>query len=152
MNIFREFFRSSKKIIKDDFFGETKVFKLKNDNFLFSSRRYFSPTKKEIEVSIEGNEFDKLDFANTFFEKIEASYQEVICAVIPIIEATFQNWKEDFKIMDFDKEFQLIHLYLPIKESIQNDWEIVFETIHDPNHQYTIIMLDMEAKEINIDG
>lgn len=152
MNIFKVLFESNKKNIENDFFGETQICKLKNGNLLFSSKRYFSPIKKKIEISIEGNEFDKLDFANSFFEKIEFSYQEIIIAVTPILEDTLKNWKEDFKIIDFYKEFRPIYLHLPINESAQNNWEIVFETIHDPNHQFTIIMSDMEAREINIDG
>lgn len=72
----------------------------------------------------------------------------MIDAVTPILEDTFQNWKEDFRIIDFHKEFQPIYLYLPT----QNDWEIIFETIHDPNHQFTVNMSNMTAKEINTDG
>ncbi|WP_375560453.1 hypothetical protein ACE193_22615 [Bernardetia sp. OM2101] len=152
MSIVKALFGNTKKYIENIFFGEIQIRKLKNGNFLFISKRHFSPIKKKIEISIEGNEFDKLDFANSFFEKIEFSYQEITYAVTPIIEDTLKNWKEDFKIINFYKEFRPIYLHLPINESTQSNWEIVFETIHDPNHQFTIIMSDMEAKEINIDG
>lgn len=152
LNIFKAVFENSKKSVEDEFFGEMQICKLKNSKFIFFSKRHFSPINKKIDISIEGNEFDKLNFANSFFEKIEASYPDVIYAVTPILEDTFQNWKEDFRIIDFHKEFQPIYLHLPIQESAQNDWEIVFETIHDPNHQFTITMSEMEAKEVNIDG
>ncbi len=152
MNIFNFIFGKKKKKIENEFFGEVQICESKSGKFIFRSKRYFSPINQKIELEIEGNEFDKLDFANSFFVKIESSYQEVIDAVTPILEDTFQNWKEDFKIIDFYKEFQPIYLNLPIKKSMQDDWEIVFETIHDPNHQFTIIMSDMKAKEINIDG
>ena len=87
-----------------------------------------------------------------FFRKIESDYDQIIASAKPIIENEFQNWKEDFNIKDFRKEFKAVYLYLPRCENEQKTWEIAFETEHDLNHTITLKMIDFKATEILIDG
>ncbi|WP_291720887.1 hypothetical protein [Bernardetia sp.] len=110
------------------------------------------PVKYKISIFLEGKNNDNFSFANSFFRKIESSYPEVITAITPLLEDTLQNWKENFKIKDFKQEFQIVSLSIPIQKEDSIIWEITFETIHDPNHQFTVGMSDMEAKWLNIDG
>ncbi|WP_190810967.1 hypothetical protein [Flagellimonas sp. S3867] len=79
-------------------------------------------------------------------------YEKITSSVKPLIESEFQNWKEDFNITDFRKEFKAVYLYLPRCEKEPKIWEIAFETEHDLNHTITVTMNDLKATEILIDG
>jgi len=87
-----------------------------------------------------------------FFRQIESNYEQLISSIQPRIEHEFQNWKEDFKILDFQKEFKAVYLSLPLCEKEIKDWEIAFETEHDLNHTFTIMMSDFKTTGIVIDG
>lgn len=151
MAIFDFFFGKTKK--RDDpFFGEMvfSEFKKKPENNYFNCRRRFKPTNEIIEIGIGGNFTESFELRKGFFSKIESDYEKVISSVKPMIENEFQNWKEDFKIINFKKEFNPIYLYLPHNDP--ETWEIAFETEHDLNHTFTITMSSFEATEILIDG
>jgi hypothetical protein len=69
-----------------------------------------------------------------------------------LIEDEFGNWKEGFRIANFDQEFRPVYLRIPRCESKPVIWEIAFNSDHDLNHTFTLTMNDFEAKEILIDG
>ncbi|QXP60856.1 hypothetical protein [Olleya sp. HaHaR_3_96] len=144
------------KTIKIDnaFFGkmifiENKKKPLKS---YFECRKHFKPTDDIIEIGIEGNETGPTELQKDFFRKIESDYDKIISSVKPLIEKEFQNWKEDFKITDFRKEFNAVYLFLSRCENDPKSWEIAFETEHDLNHTITMTMSDLKATEILIDG
>ena len=118
----------------------------------FECRRHFMPTNKIIEIGIDGDESGPTQKQIDFFKRIEDNYSEVPKAVSPLIEDEFGNWKEGFKIVNFQKEFEAVYLRLPRCETNPNIWEIAFDSDHDRNHTFTLTMSDFEAKEILIDG
>ena len=140
--------------INNDFFG-TMLFLIDKKDPLksyYECRRYFTPTDKIIEIGIEGNETGPTQKQIDFFKSIETNYTEIIKSIIPIIEDEFGNWKEGFRIEDFQNEFEAVYLGLPRCENKPIIWEIAFETDHDRNHTFTLTMSDFDAKEILIDG
>ena len=140
--------------IDDDFFG-SMVFlddKKKPAESYFECRRHFQPTDDIIEIGIKGDETGPTQVQKDFFHQIESDYAQVIASVQPMIESEFQNWKPDFKIADFQKEFKAVYLFLPRCDKDPKVWEIAFESDHDLNHTFTLTMNDFTATDILIDG
>ena len=153
MGIFDFIFRKSIKI-NDSFFAEMLFFEFKKnpEKNYFECRRHFKPTDKIIEIGIEGDSTGPTEFQKEFFRQIEANYVNIIYSIKPIIENEFQNWKENFKIDNFNNEFKAVYIYLSRCEKNPKIWEIMFETEHDLNHTITITMNDLKATEILVDG
>lgn len=139
--------------IQDDFFGSLRytTFRDATKNY-FEGRGNFEPIGDEIEyfisADLNGPTIDQRDF----YKKIEDLYGEIIVKITPLIEEEFKNWKQDFKIKDFKKEFKVVALTVPRLNSLPITWNISFETIHDDNHQVMIDFKDFEPCEILIDG
>jgi len=153
MGIF-DFLFGKNIIIDNEFFGEMTFLENKKEPLksYFECRRHFKPTDNIIEIGIKGNETGPTKLQKDFFRKIESDYDKIISSIRPLIENEFRNWKEDFKITDFRKEFKAVYLFLPRCENEPIFWEITFETEHDLNHILTIKMCDSKANEILIDG
>jgi len=153
MGIFDFIFGKTIKI-DDEFFGKMIFLDDKKEPLksYFECRRHFKPTGDIIEIGIEGSEIGPTDVQKEFFRQIESDYEKIISAVKPLIENEFQNWKEDFEIADFRKEFKAVYLFLPRCENEPKVWEIAFETEHDLNHTITITISDLKGTEILIDG
>jgi len=153
MGIFDFVFGKTIKI-NDEFFGNMIFSELKKnpEKNYFECRRHFKPTDEIIEIGIEGNVTGPTELQKGFFKKIESDYEKVISSIKPMIEHEFQNWKEDFKIIDFRKEFKAVYLFLPRCENDLKVWKIAFESEHDLNHTITMTMSDFNATEILIDG
>ncbi len=153
MGIFDFLFGKTIKI-EDEFFGEMifSEFKKNPQKNYFQCKRYFKPIDEIIEIGIEGNITGPTEIQKDFFKKIESNYKKITSSIKPLIEDQFQNWKEDFEIKDFKKEFKAVYLHLSRCEKSPKIWEIAFESEHDLNHTFTLIMNDLKATEILIDG
>lgn len=140
--------------IDHEFFGKMLFMggkKPKADDY-FECRRHFKPSDSDIEIGIDADISGPTYKQVSFFKDIESNYLQVTKAIIPLIEKELRNFKEDFKIIDFDNEFVPVYLNIPRCESKPIIWEIAFESDHDKNHTFTLTMHDFEAKEILIDG
>ena len=140
--------------IENEFFGimrfsEDKKSTLKS---YFECRRRFTPSDKIIEIGIDGDITGPTKKQIDFYKAIEDNYSTITNAITPLIEDELGNWKEGFKINDFQKEFEPVHLQLPRCESQPVVWEIAFESDHDRNHTFTLTMSDFDATAILVDG
>jgi hypothetical protein len=140
--------------IENSFFGSMLFldFKGEVDNSYFECRRMFAPSNDIIEIGIDGDISGPTQKQIDFFKTIEEQYQEISSSIKPLIEDQFQNWKEDFEIVDFKKEFKPVYLRMPKCEEMPIVWEIAFESHHDRNHTFTLTMENLIAKELLIDG
>ena len=140
--------------IDNSFFGQMLFMKDKKDpsKSYFECGRVFKPSNNKIEIGIDGDVSGPTQVQIDFFKSVEEKYSEISKSITPLIEDEFQNWKEDFQIVDFEKEFEPVYLWMPRCETQPIIWEIAFESDHDRNHTFTITMQDFEAKEILIDG
>jgi hypothetical protein len=140
--------------VENEFFGTMLFLESKKGPFknYFESRRHFKPSGKIIEIGIEGEITGPTQNQIDFFKSIEENYPAITNAILPLIEEEFRNWKEGFKINDFQKEFEPVYLQLPGCEYKPVAWEIAFESGHDRNHTFTVTMSDFDAKEILVDG
>lgn len=146
-------FRKPTKL-ENEFFGTMLFLEDKKDTLksYFECRRQFIPSNKIIEIGIDGDVSGPTQKQIDFFKSIEDNYLIIAKAISPLIEDEFGNWKEGFKINDFQKEFEPVYLRLPKCENKPIVWEIAFESDHDRNHTFTLTMSDFDAKEILIDG
>ncbi|NBP67129.1 MAG: hypothetical protein EBU52_00125 [Cytophagia bacterium] len=140
--------------LENDFFGTMLFLEDKKDasKSYFECRRHFKPSDEIIEIGIDGDVTGPTQKQIDFFKSIEDNYLTITKAISPLIEDEFGNWKEGFKITDFQKEFEPVYLRLPRCESKPIVWEIAFESDHDRNHTFTLTMSDFDAREIVIDG
>ncbi|MBB6329027.1 hypothetical protein FHS59_004691 [Algoriphagus iocasae] len=127
------------------------TFKDKSKNY-YECNRQFHPKGSEIELGVEGDENGPKQNQKDFFLSIEKKYDEIVISIGPKIEVEFKNWKEDFRIKDFKKEFRPVYMFLPRCDKQPITWEIAFESDHDLNHLFTVKMKDMSAIKVSIDG
>lgn len=140
--------------MENEFFGTKTFFEFKKEPYknYFECSRYFKPADKVIEIGIDGDMSGITDEQIDFFKRVEDNYPEICKTIVPLIEHEFGNWKEGFKILDFQKEFEAVYLSLPRCETRPVVWEIAFESHHDKNHTFTLTMSDFEAREVLIEG
>lgn len=140
--------------LENEFFGTMLFLEYKKETHksYFECRRQFVPSNQIIEIGIDGDVSGPTQKQIEFFKSIEDNYSIIVKAISPLIENEFGNWKEGFKINDFQKEFEPVYLHLPRCETKPIVWEIAFESDHDRNHTITLTMSDFDAKEILIDG
>ena len=102
MGVFSFLFGKTIKI-NDEFFGEMvfSEFKKNLEKNYFECKKQFNPINDIIELSIDGKMSGPTQTQKDFFKKIESNYDEIISSIKPLIEDKFQNWKDDFKILDF---------------------------------------------------
>lgn len=87
-----------------------------------------------------------------FYTHLQNNFEQYIQKMKPLIEDEFSNWKEDFEIKDFDKEFTLVCVTIPRSDTKPLIWDMAFTTIHDENHDVTIDFIDHEPNGLLIDG
>jgi hypothetical protein len=141
------------QVIQDDFFGTLTfmIFKDPTKNY-FEGKGKFKPTGEEIEYLVGADLSGPTNDQRNFYNKVQDSYEELISRITPLIEDEFKNWKEDFKIKDFKKEFKLVAMTIPRLNSNAISWDMSFETIHEADHQITVDFKNFEPDGILIDG
>jgi hypothetical protein len=151
MGLFGSFKKSTK--IHHDFFGELTFlgFKDSSRNY-FEGRRFFAPTQQEIELLIHADKEGPTAAQQEFYVELQSNFEEYTKRIKRLVEDEFRNWKEDFEIEDFNKEFSLVCLTIPRLEKRPLIWDMAFTTIHDKNHHVTIDFVDHEPNGILIDG
>jgi len=140
--------------IGDAFFGEMQWVELAKEPLkgYFECERYFSPSGKNISLSVTGALSGPTQQQQEFFTWIEANYLLLVAKLIPLIEAEFGAWMPLPVIQNFVAEFKPIGLDIPACDKLPIEWEIVFDTVHDVNHTVTVGMLDNEPQYVRIDG
>lgn len=138
------FGKNSVITIQDTFFGELKDYKGH-----FEGQIYFKPTDSIVEISI----FNDLiqPHYKLFFQELEERYESLKLLLKEKFEHDFfKNMDETFEIKDFDNEFSLIFISLP--KSVNDNWELSFDSIHDKNHIFTGYFNHWQLLYVNIDG
>ena len=153
MGFFSNIFGKTVKI-DHDFFGRMLFVggKVPDPTDYFECRRHFKPADQIIEIVIDGSISGPTEKQILFFKSIEDHYSRVAETIIPLIEEEFRNFREDFRVLNFQNEFVPVYLRIPRCDSQPIIWEIAFNSEHDRNHTFTVTMHDFQAKEILIDG
>ena len=140
-------------ILQDDFFGALRSvdFKDASKNY-FEGKGHFTPTNSDTEYLIEADKNGPTDKQKQFYLDLQADFAKYIQKIKPLIEDEFRNWKEDFVIKDFNKEFELVCITIPRLDNRPITWDMAFTTVHDLNHQVTIDFIDDHPNGILIDG
>jgi hypothetical protein len=154
MGIFSFLFGKAQEKVTNEFWGEMTFTEGAgaNKNGGFNCKKLFTPIGKQIDVYIDTNRNGLTDLQVDFYKLIEQRYVDIVKSVIPILEDEFGNWQEGFKIKNFEQEFPLLSMQLPDCTGRPVEWEIAFSSIHDDEHMFTVIMQDLTAKHVQIDG
>lgn len=141
------------KIVHDDFFGPLRFmdFKDASKNY-FEGKGHFMPTNSEVEYLIHADIAGPTGKQKEFYKNLEAEFNAYVQKIKPLIENEFRNWKENFEIKDFTKEFALVCITIPRFDKSPATWEMTFSTIHDLNHQVIVDFVDENPNGILIDG
>jgi hypothetical protein len=104
MGLFSFFFGKPNKV-EHHFWGTMLFIEIKNDTFksYFECSRYFIPSNQLIEIGIDGDKSGPTEYQIDFYQKIEKHYLEISKSIIPMIEDEFRNWKENFRIINFQE-------------------------------------------------
>ena len=141
------------EILENEFFGRLTFMKMKDPSkSYFEGTGLFKPTGEEIDYLIDADATGPTIEQHDFYTNIQNTYDEIILKVSPVIEKEFKNWKEDFQINDFKKEFKLVGLTIPRQPNPNFSWDMSFDSVHDEEHQFTIDFDKFEPVGVSIDG
>lgn len=155
MGLFSKIFKKTpEQTFEDDTFGTLTFIEIKRkpENNYFEGSGLFTPSGNEIEYFITASIEGPTQEQKEFFETIQKDYSDISKKCAAAIENEFRNWKEDFKITDFDSEFTLVAITIPDLSNKPVDWNLAFETEHDENHQFTVYFKDFEIESVGVDG
>ncbi|MBE7169058.1 MAG: hypothetical protein INR73_00615 [Williamsia sp.] len=148
-------FRLFKKptILQDAFWGPLLFVASKDaSKNHYEGKGYFSPAKSLIEYIIKAGTEGPTDKQKQFYLDLQADFPAYTHKIKPLIENEFRNWKENFFIKDFNKEFKIVHITIPRLNHGPASWDMVFETVHDANHQVIIDFIEDQPRSVLIDG
>ena len=140
-------------IVHDEFFGTLRLmdFKDASKNY-FEGKGHFAPTGNTTEYLIEAERKGPTEEQRQFYRDLQAKFTQYIECMKPLIEDEFRNWKEDFTMKDFNREFELVGITIPRFDKQPLIWDMAFTTIHDLNHHVTIDFVGNHPNGILIDG
>ena len=140
-------------VVQDADFGEMRFYKSKKaDDEFFEAEGYFKPLNAKVGFIIQANETGPTKEQKLFLRFVEDNYEGLTEKMKPLIIDKFRNWKENFVIVDFNKEFTPESITIPRFTGKPLIWEICFTTTHDSNHWVTIDLTDFEPTGILVDG
>lgn len=140
-------------LIHDTVFGTVRLRRWKNaGSHYFEGKLHFAPTASVITLLIEAAGDGPTAAQRGFYQNLQTHFTTYAQRMIPLIEDEFRNWKDDFAVADFAKEFALVCLSLPTFEGEACRWQMSFTTVHDLDHQIEIDFVNDEPVSILIDG
>ncbi|MBL0136092.1 MAG: hypothetical protein IPP79_20015 [Chitinophagaceae bacterium] len=113
---------------------------------------FFEPTQSDTDYLIQADIEGPTEEQRQFYLDLQANFEQYIEKITPLIEDEFQNWREDFKITHFTKEFSLVCITIPRQDIHPLIWDMAFTTIHDLDHHVTIDFIGNEPNGVLIDG
>lgn len=147
-----DFFKKPERFI-DDCFGALHFVGSGNaSQGFFKGKIFFEPTQNEISFIIKADKNGPTSEQRQFFKQFCTDYDQYVTKIQPLIIDEFRNWRDDFEITEFSKEFELVFLLIPNLRDSPSVWEISFTTIHDLDHNVTIEFIDDQPSGILIDG
>lgn len=154
MGLFNLFKKTPTPTLEHPVFGTLTFMEIKRnpENKYFEGAGTFAPTNNEIEYFIPADISGPTQQQVDFYEKLQSNYPAISSKCSELIESEFRNWKEDFKINDFNSEFKLVAINIPEFKNDPIEWDMAFETEHDENHQFTVYFEGEEANRVGVDG
>lgn len=134
------------KPIHDEFFGEL----LHSRDSTYSTRRVFKPSDKEISMAIECGPTGPTQVQKDFYHYIENNYAAIVQSIVPLMEQELSKGRGNFRIYDFQKEFRPLDIVLPDCTQMPVEWDIMFETDHNRDNDYIVIMNNFEAQSVRV--
>ncbi|RSK48815.1 hypothetical protein [Hymenobacter rigui] len=150
----REFLFGKPVYVQDEEFGRLQwIATHRKGQGYFEGTRTFGPTGHTLTITLDAPSTGPTAAQRAFWHAIEARYLQLTDAAQKLIEAELRHWKPGFTVHDFQAEFWPVGLDIPsLAESQPVEWELAFETIHDPDHTVTILWRSFEPYFVRIDG
>lgn len=140
-------------LLQHEYFGSLRFIDSKDPSkCYFEGKGHFAPTNSETEYFIAADKSGPTSGQQQFYEELQKNFSHYLAKIIPLIEDEFRNWKPDFSIRDFSKEFSLVVVTIPRTDIQPLIWDLAFTTIHDLNHHLQIDFKGDEPTGILIDG
>jgi hypothetical protein len=152
---FMAFFGLFKKrpVIHDEDFGEMRFYNSKKEaDQYFEADGRFKPTDTNVEYLIPAPATGPSAEQRSFLRQLTGNYTGLIEKMKPLIREEFRDWKENFSIVDFNKEFTPEAITIPDFRVGSIAWDICFTTTHDKNHWVIVNFIDFEPQSVLIDG
>lgn len=152
--MFNLFKKSTPVIIEDSFFGKLEYSNRRNSPLgLFSGDVLFEPLNKNIECLIDADKNGPNVEQQEFYKTIQKKYRDLIALATPLIKSELEDWNENLKISDFDRDFNLIAIVIPALDKRPIIWDMLFNILNDEGgHDLTITFKDFDPDGIIIDG
>jgi hypothetical protein len=147
-----DFFKKPDKYI-DEYFGPLHFVGSRDaSQDYFEGKTFFNPGHNEVTIIVKAGKNGPTSEQHQFYKQFQENYDHYVAKIQPLIIDEFRNWRDDFEISDFLKEFKLVFLVIPNMRDTPLVWEMAFTTIHDLDHHVTINFLDDQPNGILIDG
>jgi len=148
MGLFNLFKKPEK--IQDEIFGEIRLFKSKKNSGC-EAESFFKPCNKVIGVIIDCDENPPTEKQKEFYISIQYNYEQIKNASIPILNKELIDWYKGQTIQNFDEEFELESIQIPIINATPINWSITY-VVKKINHWATIDFSDFKPVNVLIDG
>ena len=130
------FLNKRSKQMTDDFFGLITFRPYKKlDVDYFVGEVYFKPLDRNVDFFIYAEHTGPTQVQKDFYENIENNYSRLVSQAIPLLQKALKLIDE---IKDFNKQFTLVCITIPIINDSSPEWKLEFSTIHDENNYYTV--------------
>lgn len=118
----------------------------------FEGTGLFTPTDQTIDYCIHSAEDGPSEDQRAFYRRLQADFVHHLVRIEPLIVDEFRNWRPDFAIQDFAREFTLLAVTIPLLDTSPVEWDMSFSTVHDQDHNIRIAFQDQQPIHILIDG
>lgn len=143
---FFNLFRKPLKI-EDDVFGVMTAV----DKNSFECHSFFMPESRVIGVCLDVIGATPSVAQKEFYRNIQSKYEQLKEMLIPVLNEELYDWYDGRSIQDFNEEFELESISVPVMEDGPVAWTITY-VAKQINHWATIELLDFTATGVVIDG
>lgn len=146
-----DIFKKKPKFV-DELFGE-----LDYTTFSDKAKNFYDGTvtfdKQQVGISLEADEYGPSKAQKEFFIELRDKYSVIKEDVIfPYLKKELEDWLAGNPIVDFDKEFTIDGLSLPVISDKPVEWSLTLYSM-SINHYVTIEFVDLNPKEgVIVDG
>ncbi len=136
-----------------EYFGDLHSEAIGDKDDFWQAELIFEPTGQEICLNINAGLEGPSDGHVKFYEWFKENYETEFLRVSSFLIDEYETWFKKKMEGPFIKDFEFSSLTLPRDGNIQNNWEIAFECMADPDqHLFTVELVDNEIRNVRADG
>jgi|GEM_PF-6628940 len=146
MGIFSFFEKRKPLIVEDEVFGTLQEIRIRGiSTHYFEGKGMFRPLNREIEYSVAcEKKSGPVEEQRQFYEWVQNNYSGLKAKMTPLLEKELRNWKDDFRIVNFDAQFFLEYLTIPSFGATPLLWDMSFRFSENTELGYVVDFTDLE--------